>query len=398
MRDPAGFRARYDVTLRMDSLANGAFVDEQMWAETTLVTAYERTQRFDPLLVLKHVPAAPGRYSLLVTLEDLQSGEKASRSQSVTVVDPSGTLPAIGRVMLQSKRVEGRFLPEIAFHIPFDAESLRCAVDVYNVPPNSQLSADLRILKFHADTSSALPPFTYSLMGLPIGYGLVDFEKADTVYTRSYLAAATRRLQTVAFRIPQLEEGLFRFDVQVRAPKEVGGDTALVTTRFYSLKGSGFPRPATIREMIEAAVYIATDKEYRALIAATHPEDQRAKFEEFWLNLVKEKSLASAMIRRYYTRVEEANRLFTTVREGWRTDRGMLYIVLGPPGNVTNQLDTQIWFYDFPGGVQYNTYTFKRVIRQGEGVSVEEYVLYRRTYYEVFWDRMVAKWRSGEGL
>jgi hypothetical protein len=45
-----------------------------------------------------------------------------------------------------------------------------------------------------------------------------------------------------------------------------------------------------------------------------------------------------------------------------------------------------------------NTFTFKRVIRQAEGLSVEEFVLYRQTYYEIYWDRMVTKWRSGEGL
>lgn len=397
-RDPAGFRAVYEISARLAARESGEFVSEQSWAETTLVPQYDRTQRFDPLVFLRHLPVPPGRYALDVTLEDRSSGQKASRAQSVTVIDPASTLPAIGRVMLQSKRIEGRFLPEVSFHLPFNAESLRVAVDVYNVPQSDRLPVDIRILKFRADTSRALPPYTYSAVILPIGYGLVDLDRADTVYARSLIAPVTRRRQTLVLHIPQLEEGLFRFDIQVTVPNPGGRDTNLVAARFYSLKGAGFPRPVSLRELIESAGYIATEKEMKEMTSASTPEEQRSKFEAFWLNLVYDKGLAAALIRRYYTRVEEANRLFTTVREGWRTDRGMVYIVLGPPGEIMNHLDTQLWYFNLPGSQVMNAYTFKHIVRQGEGLSVEEFVLYRRTYYEVFWERMIAKWRSGEGL
>jgi len=398
MREPAGFRAICEISVRLIGRESGEFVSEQTWAETTFLPRYDRTQRFDPLILIRHVPIAPGRYGVEVTLEDRSSGQKAAREQAVTVIDPVSIVPAIGRVTLQSKRIEGRFLPEVSFHVPFNADSLRCAVDVYNVPPHERLPVDIRILKFRADTSMALPPYVYSAVTLPIGYGLVDLDRADTVFFRSMIAAVNRRRQTLILHIPQLQDGLFRFDIQVTAPKPGGGDTNLVAARFYSLKGAGFPRPVTMRELIEAAGYIATDMEMREMTSAVTPEEQRSKFEAFWLALVNDKTGAAALIRRYYTRVEEANRLFTTVREGWRTDRGMVYIVLGPPGEIRNHLDTQLWYYSFPGSPMMNSYSFKRIVRQGDGLSVEEYVLYRRTYYESFWGRMVARWRTGEAL
>ncbi len=398
IRDRAGFRAIYEVSVHLNARESGEFVSEQTWAETTRVAEYEITQRFDPFILIRHMPAAPGRYALNVSLEDRSSGQKAARAQAVTVMDPANTLPAIGRVMLQSKRIEGRFLPEVSFHLPFNADSLRLAVDVYNVSPSDQLPVDLRILKFKADTAMALPPYVYSALTLPVGYGLVDLDRADTVFSRALSATVTRRRQTLVLQIPRLEEGLFRFDIQVKAAKPGGGDTDLVAARFYSLKSAGFPRPVTLSELIESAGYIATDKEIRAMRSAATPEEQRSKFEAFWLNLVNDKPRAASLIRRYYTRIEEANRFFTTVREGWRTDRGMVYIIMGPPGEIMTHLDTQIWYFNLPGTQLMNTFTFKRVIRQAEGLSVEEFVLYRQTYYEIYWDRMVTKWRSGEAL
>lgn len=398
MRVTAGFRAVVEISVRLSARESGDLIREQTWAETTLVARYERTQQFDPVILTRQMPVDPGRYALDVTLEDMSNGQKAARAQSVTVMDPGSTLPAIGRVMLQSRRFDERYMPEVSFHLPFNADSLRLAVDVYNVPPGDRIPVDVRILKFKADTAMALPPYAYSALTLPVGYGLVDFDRADTVYTRPLSASIARRRQTLILQVPRLQEGLFRFDIQVKALKPVGGDTSLVAERFYSLKSAGFPRPVTLHELIESAGYIATDKEMHAMTSAATPEEQRAKFEAFWLNFVNDKGLAASLIRRYYTRVEEANRLFTTVREGWRTDRGMVYIVMGPPGEIMSHLDMQTWYFNLPGNQMLNTYTFKRVIRQAEGLSVEEYVLLRQTYYELSWDRMVAKWRSGEGL
>jgi hypothetical protein len=105
---------------------------------------------------------------------------------------------------------------------------------------------------------------------------------------------------------------------------------------------------------------------------------------------------ASALIKKYYGRVAEANRLFTIEQEGWRTDRGMLYCVLGPPAQMRNDRDTQIWYYDLSGNEGDNTFVFKRVIRSGEGLTVEDYFLYRLAVYQRIWDRIVSKWRNGE--
>ncbi|MFW6232503.1 MAG: GWxTD domain-containing protein, partial [Bacteroidota bacterium] len=36
----------------------------------------------------------------------------------------------------------------------------------------------------------------------------------------------------------------------------------------------------------------------------------------------------------YYTRIETADKNFTSYTEGWRTDKGMVYVIYGTPHNI----------------------------------------------------------------
>jgi GWxTD domain-containing protein len=189
---------------------------------------------------------------------------------------------------------------------------------------------------------------------------------------------------------------MYKIDVRVATRIPGGGDTVLSAARYYCIKGPGFPRPVTLGELIDAFAYIATNKEMSELRSAAGPEERRKKFEELWLQFARDPVRASALIKKYYGRVEEANRLFTIEQEGWRTDRGMLYCVLGPPAQIRIERDTQIWYYDLSGNENDNTFVFQRVIRSGEGLTVEDYFLNRKAVYEKIWAWMVARWRRGE--
>ena len=53
----------------------------------------------------------------------------------------------------------------------------------------------------------------------------------------------------------------------------------------------------------------------------------------------------------YYSRVDYANRNYASFTEGWRTDRGMVFIRFGPPQNIERHpfdADTkpyEVWYY-----------------------------------------------------
>ncbi|HTY57688.1 MAG TPA: GWxTD domain-containing protein, partial [Bacteroidota bacterium] len=314
-----------------------------------------------------------------------------------TVIDPLEAGPAIGRISLIARKRDGTTLPQISFFVPQRRDSVDCTVPVYNLPPGRESRIEIRVFLFGGDTTTAVPPYYYSVLPVSMGHAIIDFEKPDTLYRAIRSVTASRRVELLTFRFPPLRRGMARIDCLVSARTASGNDTALFAGRYYSVQGQGFPRPVTLSDLISAVVYIATPEEMSAIREATGGDEQRKRFEDLWLGFGGgDRTRAAGLIRKYYARVAEANRLFTIMREGWRTDRGMLYCVLGPPVEVRNQLDTQTWYYDLGGNAADNTFLFKRILRTGEGLNVEDYVLYRGAGYETFWTRMVAKWRSGE--
>ena len=57
---------------------------------------------------------------------------------------------------------------------------------------------------------------------------------------------------------------------------------------------------------------------------------------------------ARELIRIYYTRILYSNYYFTSYKEGWRTERGMIYTIYGPPDKVYKTSDGESWGYRKP--------------------------------------------------
>ena len=65
------------------------------------------------------------------------------------------------------------------------------------------------------------------------------------------------------------------------------------------------------------------------------PEDKRRMFNEFWKKRdPTPKTDYNELMEEYYSRVDYANKNFGHYMEGWKTDRGMVYIIFGIPNNI----------------------------------------------------------------
>jgi GWxTD domain-containing protein len=65
------------------------------------------------------------------------------------------------------------------------------------------------------------------------------------------------------------------------------------------------------------------------------PEDRREFVSNFWARRDPDPSTAENEYRKeYYNRMATADKAFTAGKPGWKTDRGRIYILLGPPTNV----------------------------------------------------------------
>jgi GWxTD domain-containing protein len=164
------------------------------------------------------------------------------------------------------------------------------------------------------------------------------------------------------------------------------------------LKGSGFyvvdtryPRFTMPDELIEPIVYISTNKEIETIKAAESTKDA---LDLFFLGVTDgNQKLSKEIIRTYYRRVAESNRLFTSYKEGWKTDKGMVYIVLGPPSKVQRFRDREVWLYSQSENFSEIIFTFYRTENQ---FTDNYYELVRYPDYKQYWYPYVEAWRDGK--
>jgi GWxTD domain-containing protein len=107
----------------------------------------------------------------------------------------------------------------------------------------------------------------------------------------------------------------------------------------------------------EEVPYIITNAEKSAFLALKTDADREAFIQQFWqIRNPDSNSPTNEFHDEYYRRLAYANDHFGSPgrQDGWRTDRGMVYITLGPPQQLTPYRSSQyltpleIWFYQSP--------------------------------------------------
>ena len=150
---------------------------------------------------------------------------------------------------------------------------------------------------------------------------------------------------------------------------------------------AGFPRITEYSQMVENLRYITSTKEYKQLIQNPAP---KLAVDSFWIACAGRADLASELIRRYYGRVEISNELFTSYTEGWRTDRGMIYIIFGKPTQVFRNFGQEVWVYGESASPSSLKFFF---VKADNPFTNNDYVLTRRDFYKSFWYQNVQAWR-----
>ena len=148
-----------------------------------------------------------------------------------------------------------------------------------------------------------------------------------------------------------------------------------------------FPEIRSPKQMTRPLQYLTTGNEFKQIIS--HP-DEKAVVDSFWLEHAGEPDRAQTLIRDYYKRIEEANRLFSSYVAGWKTDRGMIYVIFGPPDLVYRDENTEVWQYGETGSMLSINMIFHKIENP---FCTNDYILERSTAYKSAWIQRVNRWR-----
>jgi GWxTD domain-containing protein len=147
-----------------------------------------------------------------------------------------------------------------------------------------------------------------------------------------------------------------------------------------------YPRYQRVQNLFGPLIYICTKAEYDNL---EQSNGQKKVFDKTILAITGDMERAKKLIKNYFRRVELANLYFTSYKEGWKTDRGMIYIIFGLPDEVRQLGDREIWNYSNPS---FNT-SFE-FTKSSSVFDPDNYVLIRDTKYQKLWYEIVDLWRK----
>src|SRR5713226_9620483 len=111
----------------------------------------------------------------------------------------------------------------------------------------------------------------------------------------------------------------------------------------------------------EEVSYIITDEERAAFLRLANNEEREQFIEQFWLRRdPTPDTVENEFKEEHYRRIAYANERFSSGIPGWKTDRGRIYIIWGPPAEI--QSHPSGGSYERPpeeGGGSTSTYPFE---------------------------------------
>ena len=204
---------------------------------------------------------------------------------------------------------------------------------------------------------------------------------ATTDYTMNYTPDTSMVfpvIDTIEYNL--VMEGMYL--VKVDKEQEVG----LTLFNF----GGSFPEIKSPRELMEPLFYLATLAEYRDLRTESN---RKLAVDNFWLRMGNSVEKSRELIRIYYNRVVYSNLYFTSNKEGWKTDQGMIFILFGPPSRIQMTEDGETWYYFARRRGKIVEFRFKR---EQDAFSDQNMIWQKTPDSQSYRNEAIRSWRNGK--
>jgi GWxTD domain-containing protein len=302
------FRAVYEVSaiiLDQDDFQ----VNGKIWRDTVAVKGFETTnsrQLFDATKAGFNLP--PGKYRVNIGVMDMDTRRTSFRKTSLALRDFSEAKLLVSDVLIADaigRDSSGNLIPHPQVTAPRQEKSqLFAYFEIYDAGKDKEYK-------------------TSYVLKNPEGNKV--FQKEVTVRHSGQITPVILELPNAS-----LAHGVYFIRVEVK-----GREMMATTEREIVLHWVGIPSNILdLNQAIEQMRYIARRDGVKKILSAP-PEKRREAFLKFWKeNDPTPGTEANELMEEYYRRVNYANTSFRGLREGWKTDMGMVYIVFGAPNEI----------------------------------------------------------------
>lgn len=320
------YKARYELSFTLFD-PKGVPMDGKVGIHEVVVSNYGDTNSRELFhMVETRFLVSPGTYQLMIAIMDFDSRKTSIRKTPVLVPRRSPSSLWISE-------------PILAESIKIDSTGK--SIPVPNVVNNFSSLQDTLFLWFEVYS-----PIEW--VRLPVKYQIQDIK--GTMVREEHMEIPLTPPRTVcSVPIPKGDLKGGRYKLFFTAGE---GTFTFQRTIHFSIHWLSMPNQIQdLDKAIEQLRYIAKGSEIKR-IKKLQGDEKLAAFFEFWKKYDPSPGTEeNELMDEYYRRVEFANQNFSTFLEGWRTDRGMVYILLGPPNEVerhpfeSGTKPYEIWMY-----------------------------------------------------
>jgi len=327
VRAGSEFEADYSITVSVYDKSKKKLITEKMWNEKISTKDFDETSSSKSFNISqKSFDLIAGEYFFQTSIKDKNSRKSYSDGKifEVKYLSPKYS---ISDLLIVSKKIqqngEDKVVPNVSGNVVLQSSTFPIFFEIYS------------------DTSRQAV----------LNYSIRNSDKDIIIQdTASYeLKKGTNQIYHT-FTDTNLDIGTYNVTVKVKSPTE---GNVLVASKDFNAFWYGFPTSVkNIDEAINEMVYIASASELSYIKNGKTLKERIKRYKEFWQKKNPLPSSGDNMVfDEYYGRVAYANEHFSTYVRGWKSDRGMVFITLGPPDNIDrhpmdmNAKPYEVWEY-----------------------------------------------------
>jgi GWxTD domain-containing protein len=297
--------------------------------------------------------AVPGKYTIVFSVDDHESGRTfMEKTRKVTLLASKPVTLEVSDLLMcrQPALSQGSeiFVPMNRGGNVLFAEAGGFLTEVFQLAPQDSLTVTWKLTGEADGFGEKIQRVEGSMFNLLDGVLHLLPQDQGVLYGLKRSSQGWKTLY-VPLPLEKLEPGSYTLEVQYRSGKAVKRDV-----HQFHVTWPSHPFSLTDPDLaVDAIRYIAKESEIDGMMSGS-AERRAESFHRFWRERDRDTTTAyNEAMAEYYYRVDETMRKFSTAREndGYKTDRGRIYILYGPPPKSERVLQPtsgpkEIWTYD----------------------------------------------------
>ncbi len=354
IKDGNSFTSTYEISAGIYDTKD-KIITEKIWSERiSLATYSESISRGGSNISLRSFRLQPGEYKIKIYMEDRESKRNATANADLNVRNFRTYNFSVSDILLVKDYSEiggtRRIVPNITNNIVFSDSGFYIFWEFYKQSEDSLFNVNCKIKNQDGEVVLNFDtPYRFSADKNPVFLKIQkqDFKLGEYIVTVSAISNNPN-------------EGPYN-----------------VSKKIFS-RWIGVPKSIVdLNKAIEQMIYITSRENIKNMLNLKEESERFSMFMDFWKSKDPTPSTAdNELMDEYYGRIEYSTKNFSNYMEGWKTDMGMVFVILGPPNNV----DRYPFNYDTPAHEVWEYYNLNRKFVFVDYSGFGDYRLLNRDY------------------